>query len=189
MGNTQSRPTTTVAEIRDTYGKSKLFITGDMRDYYVTVRSTSEKLNFIWRGIAEKCNKHSINGRAYVEWCFQSEYPAYPLPYKFANLHKIGQYLAAGCPDVQFIQQKLKLELMLLRMGRIEEYEDPIQYLLDPVNAFDPLFKYTIAKNLKRQDDLPAAILTQAKKQAFCQPVFADRFTTILPKEVFDVWI
>jgi hypothetical protein len=188
VGHSEDQFVNTPALIRDTFAKCKFFVTGEERDFYSIVRSKSPKLNQIWDVIAMWCNQANVNGRAYVEWCFASEYPAYPMPSKFITKYKKDVYLNSGCPDPQFNQVKLKFELMVHKMGKILPNQDVVDYLLDDRNTFDPVFIYTVAKNLGKQDELPAAILQRARQQVFCQPVYEERFKDVLPEELTAPW-
>jgi len=188
VGHPESRFVSTPALIRDTFAKCKFFVTGEQRDYYSVVRNKSPKLNQIWEVIAMWCNHNNLNGRAYVEWCFASEYPSYPMPSKFITNYKKDMYLKHGCPDPQFDQAKLKFDLMIYKMGKMPTDQDVVEYLLDDHNTFDPIFIYTVAKNLEKQNELPSAILQRARQQVFCQPVYEERFKDVLPEELTAPW-
>lgn len=174
--------------IRDTFAKCKFFVTGEQKDYYSIVKNKSKKLNQIWNVISMWCNTENVNGRAYVEWCFASEYPGYPMPSKFITKYKKDMYFKNGCPDPQYEQAKLKLELMMYRLARMPADQDVVCFLLDDRNTFDPLFIYMVAKNLGKQYELPDAILHRARQQVFCHPVYAERFKDILPEELIAPW-
>ena len=188
MGHNQCEFETTVSLLKQVYGKSKMYVTGDSKDYFYVINNKNPTLHKTWQEIANKCNESQLNGRAYLEWCFQKEYPSYPMPYKFNSEFKVSQYIALGKLDIQFTKEKLKLELMINRMNKLCKLGDPIEVLMDPLHSFDSLFKYIVAKNLNRQDELPEGTLNLARQQTFCQPVFAEKFDTIIPKEVFELW-
>lgn len=185
MGCRQGQPKTTVAVLKDTYGKCKLYVTGDINDYKSMIYNKNPRLEAVWEKIVARCSTEGIDGRAYVEWCFQKEYPHYPMPSKFSHEGKFQSYLEAGCPDIHFAQAKLLFELQLTRLNKIEPGQDVVEYLLDPLNAFTSIFVYTIISNLNRLDALPPAILEQAARQAFCQPVYSAKLNDIIPQEVF----
>jgi hypothetical protein len=173
--------------LKETYGKARLVVTGNMQDYVRATKSRNAKYLNIWRNVAGFCLENELNPRAYVEWVVHTEYPAYPMPYKFILNYKQNLYISSGKPDPEFNQKKLKFELMMRRLSKVEG--DVIAFLLDPINAFDAIFQYTVAENLGRQDELPPGILPAARQQAFYQPVYADRFKNIVPNEVIDPWI
>ena len=113
MGHNQCELETTVSLLKQVYGKAKMYVTGDSKDYFYVVNNKNPTLHKTWQAIANKCNEYQLNGRAYLEWCFQQEYPSYPMPYKFNSEFKVSQYIALGKPDIQFTKEKLKLELMI----------------------------------------------------------------------------
>lgn len=178
-----------IASIVETYAKCKLNVTGRMEDYTYAMRSKNKKVLDIWRSVACKCVDHNVNPRAYVEWCFFNEYPAYPMPYKF-NLDKnFNLYMASGKPDPQYQQHKLRFELMFKKLERLPAGEDVLKFLQDPLNTFDDVFKYTVAKNLGRQNELSQDILSAARRQAFCHPVYMEKFSDFIPQEVLNPWM
>lgn len=174
----------TPEDLKEVFAKCKLFVTGDMRDYYTVMHAKGDRFKQIWDVLAMWCNSEQINGRAYVEWCFATEYPSYPQPSKFITKYKKDQFIAQNRPDPKLYQADLKFKLMLGRLEKKPEQQDVVVFLLDPLNDFDPLFIYTVAKNLKRQDELPPDILPRARQQVFCQPVYAEKFKDILPEEL-----
>jgi len=174
----------TPRSLKEVFAKCKLFVTGNEKDYYAALNANGKRFNGIWESLAAWCNKNEINGRAYVEWCFASEYPTYPQPSKFLTDYKKNAYRSYGYPDPQYDLTKLKFELMMHRLSKMPEQQDVVAYLLDDLNTFDSVFIYMIAKNLGKQNELPEDILAKARQQIFCHPVYAERFSDILPEEL-----
>lgn len=183
MGHGQ--PLSGVARIKDVYGKARMYVTDKSKDYWSSVKSTNPRLNQTWSKVDEWCQQEQVDSRAYVEFCFSRCYPGYPMPSKFLLATFKNLYLSSGKPDLQYNQTKMKFELMSVRFSKRPQDEDILEYLLDPINAFDPIYIYTIAKQVGRQHELPPTILPRARKQAFCQPVYGDKFSHAIPKEVF----
>lgn len=190
MGDTECRLERVVDALKDCYGKARLQVTGHMEDYIRATKSNNPKYLKTWNSVANHVLVLDFNPRAYVEWVFYNEYPSYPMPYKFALADRLNKYVSLGKPDPQYKQTKLKIELMMRRLSRTtKEDVDVIKFILDPLNEFDPIFTYTVAKNLGRQNELPPGILPEARKQAFYHPVYADKFDDIVPSEVITPWI
>lgn len=188
MGDPQGGLEAAVAKLKEAYGKSKMFVTGSLKDYEACVYSRSPRLEEIWNGLALWCNMSQVNPRAYVEWCFHREYPAYPMPSRFNTNFRKNEYISSGKPDITHQRTRMKYELMIKRLNKIQSDQDLVEHLLDPLNTFDPVFIYTIARNMERQDELPEDILVRARHQVFCQPVYAEKFQDILPKELLPPW-
>ena len=170
--------------LKEVFAKCKFFVTGDVKDYHMIMKAKSPRFLQIWNLVASWCNENSINGRAYVEWCFATEYPSYPQPSKFCTRFKQDGYLRHGCPDPQYDLTKLRFQLMIEKLNNKPEQLDVVGYLLDDLNEFDSVFIYTVAKNMGRQDELPPAILLQARQRVFCHPVYAERFNDFIPEEL-----
>lgn len=183
MGHSQ--PLSGVARIKDVYGKARMYVTDKSKDYWASMKSDNKRLNATWEELDEWCTGQQVDSRAYIEFCFSYCYPGYPMPYKFVTEGFKDAYLAAGRPDLQYNQTRMKYELMSARLAKRPHDEDLLEHLLDPVNAFDPVYIYTIAKQAGRQQELPATILPRARRQAFCQPVYGDKFRHAIPEEVF----
>jgi hypothetical protein len=170
------------------YAINKMAITGSKRDYHAAMNSTNATLKAHWDSIAVWCNANSVDPRAYIEWCFMQEFPGYPMPSKFDSYLFKSKYIQAGKPDPEYSKLKLKYELMVKRLEKLTQNAELIECLLDPLNTFDPVFIYTIAKKMECHDKLPSDILLRAQHQVQYQPVYADKFKGIIPEELFISW-
>jgi len=189
MGDIEGKLERTVASIKETYAKCKLNVTGRMEDYIYAMNSKNKRVEDTWKKVAFKCIDWSVNPRAYVEWCFFNEYPAYPMPYKFGLDKNFNFYMTSGKPDPQYQQHKLRFELMFKKMEKLSAGQDVLKFLQDPLNTFDEVFIYAVAKNLGVQGKLPQNILSAARRQAFCHPVYLEKFNDFIPQEVLNPWI
>lgn len=188
MGNSSSESQSLSYRLRELYAINKMAVTGSKRDYHAAMNSTNPTLKARWDSIATWCQAESIDPRAYIEWCFMREFPGYPMPSKFDSpLFKI-EYIKAGKPDPEYSKLQLKYELMVKRLEKLTQEAGLIECLLDPLNTFDPVFIYTIARKMERHDELPSDILLRAQHQVQCQPVYADKFKGIVPEELFIPW-
>lgn len=194
MGHTPSEPkavdvqAATAHKLKHYYGLNKKSVTGSEKDYRAAVYSTNKTYNSRWTTIASWVLRNGIDPRAYVDWCFQKEFPGYPMPSKFASDSFQREYLKAGRPDPEYSKLKLKYELMVKRLERLCETADLVECLTDPLNTFDPFFIYVIARKVERHHELPQDILLKARHQVHCMPVYAEKFKEIVPEELFTPW-
>jgi hypothetical protein len=185
MDDRRDRPEADLKLLKEVFGKCRVRVTRDPVDLQASMRSI--KMDGHWRKVAAHCRVRGFDPRCYVEWRFHVEFPGYPTPAKFADAKMLDKYGAEGAPDVRQLQVAQAMALMSSKLELlVSAGEDQLRAMLDPVHCFDPVFVYSMASLSGRAGELPQEVLEQARRQAYWNPVYLDRFSELVPPDVFE---
>jgi hypothetical protein len=176
MGNSGSN-TVAASYVKELFAK-KIATTAGIKSYHAIMRSKGR--DHLYQKLADACSLHDIDPRPFMDWAFEEIYPGLP-PCVSCLMPAIDRYVGAGKPDLQYKKISVLMQNMLNRLKRCKENNDPIEFMLDPLNEFSLVFVYCIANKLGVADRLPADIVEGAKEELFLKPIYKARFSNFLP--------
>jgi hypothetical protein len=158
----------------------KLATTAGIRIYYAIVNNKGRDIDY--SRAANKLKLNCVDPRPFIDWACSEYYPKLP-PTINHLMPMIEKYMSAGKPDIEKEKTTVLFENMLDRMGRCEPDEDPLLFLLNPLNEFSCVFVYAVAAKLGLLDKLPKEIVKCASEEIFLKPVYKTFFSEMLPSE------
>lgn len=161
----------------------KIATTAGIKSYYAISNSKGRDIDY--KKAADLFQLNNVDPRPFIDWACSEYYPNLPQTINHL-LPLLGQYIAAGKPDIEYTKTSVLMENMLDRMARCEADEDPIEFLLNPLNEFSCVFVYAMASKLDLRDRLPEALVKCACEEVFLKPVYKALFSNMLDAEIIN---
>jgi hypothetical protein len=161
----------------------KLATTAGIDIYYAIMRGKGREIDY--KKAADLCKLNSVDPRPFIDWACSEYYPNLP-PTINHLMPLMGGYMAAGKPDIEYTKTSVLMENMLDRMARCEADEDPVEFLLNPLNEFSCVFVYALANKLQVLDRLPKDVKRCASQEVFLKPVYKTFFSDMLNAEIMN---
>lgn len=159
----------------------KIATTAGIDIYYAIMNSKGRDIDY--RRAKDLCQLNRVDPRPFIDWACSEYYPNLPQTINHL-LPLMGQYMAAGRPDVEYTKTSVLMENMLDRMARCEPDEDPIEFLLNPINEFSCVFVYAMANKLGLLERLPEELVKCASQEIFLKPVYTTFFSDMFNTEI-----
>lgn len=161
----------------------KIATTAGINSYYAISNGKGRDIDY--QKAAELFKLNNVDPRPFIDWACSEYYPNLPQTINHL-LPLIRQYLGAGKPDIEYTKTSVLMENMLDRMARCEADEDPMEFLLNPLNEFSCVFVYAMANKLNILDRLPNELVKCAAQEVFLKPVYKTFFSNMLNAEILN---
>jgi hypothetical protein len=161
----------------------KIATTAGINSYYAITKSKGRDIDY--KKAADLCQLNRVDPRPFIDWACSEYYPSLPQTINHL-LPLIEGYIAAGKPDIEYTKTSVLMENMLDRMARCEADEDPIKFLLNPLNEFSCVFVYAMANKLGLLHMLPSELVSCATQEVFLKPVYKTFFSDLLDSEIMN---
>lgn len=137
-----------------------------------------------WNNAGHLIKTMNVNPRAYVEWLFNRSLPQYPYPNMVLSENSIRLF-ASRPKDFEAEMVRFSWSSMEVRLrAALARGQDMFKALMDPMMEFNPLFVVFMMSHSGRFAELSLDTVNAARQHLRVNPVYAELYPDLIPKEL-----